>query len=241
MKKSENKYFFLKGIKVGMPICLGYLAVSFTLGITARNAGLTAWQAFLASLTTNASAGQYAGFTVIAAAGSYMEMAIMELVANARYLLMSCSLSQKLGSETGLLHRLMVGFDVTDEIFGVSVSVPGKLNPFYNYGMMAVAIPGWSLGTLFGVIMGNVLPDNIVSALSVGLYGMFIAIIIPPARKNKVLAGLIIISMASSFFFSRQPLLAQISPGIRTIILTVVIAGIAAVLFPVKEDSAYES
>lgn len=241
MKKSENKYFFLKGIKVGMPICLGYLAVSFTLGITARNAGLTAWQAFLASLTTNASAGQYAGFTVIAAAGSYMEMAIMELVANARYLLMSCSLSQKLGSETGLLHRLMVGFDVTDEIFGVSVSVPGKLNPFYNYGMMAVAIPGWSLGTLFGVIMGNVLPDNIVSALSVGLYGMFIAIIIPPARKNKVLAGLIIISMAASFFFSRQPLLAQISPGIRTIILTVVIAGIAAVLFPVKEDSAYES
>lgn len=241
MKKSENKYFFLKGIKVGMPICLGYLAVSFTLGITARNAGLTAWQAFLASLTTNASAGQYAGFTVIAAAGSYMEMAIMELVANVRYLLMSCSLSQKLGSETGLLHRLMVGFDVTDEIFGVSVSVPGKLNPFYNYGMMAVAIPGWSLGTLFGVIMGNVLPDNIVSALSVGLYGMFIAIIIPPARKNKVLAGLIIISMAASFFFSRQPLLAQISPGIRTIILTVVIAGIAAVLFPVKEDSAYES
>lgn len=241
MKKSENKYFFLKGIKVGMPICLGYLAVSFTLGITARNAGLTAWQAFLASLTTNASAGQYAGFTVIAAAGSYMEMAIMELVANARYLLMSCSLSQKLGSETGLLHRLLVGFDVTDEIFGVSVSVPGKLNPFYNYGMMAVAIPGWSLGTLFGVIMGNVLPDNIVSALSVGLYGMFIAIIIPPARKNKVLAGLIIISMAASFFFSRQPLLAQISPGIRTIILTVVIAGIAAVLFPVKEDSAYES
>ena len=241
MKKSENKYFFLKGMKVGMPICLGYLAVSFTLGITARNAGLTAWQAFLASLTTNASAGQYAGFTVIAAAGSYMEMAIMELVANARSLLMSCSLSQKLGSETGLLHRLLVGFDVTDEIFGVSVSVPGKLNPFYNYGMMAVAIPGWSLGTLFGVIMGNVLPDNIVSALSVGLYGMFIAIIIPPARKNKVLAGLIIISMAASFFFSRQPLLAQISPGIRTIILTVVIAGIAAVLFPVKEDSAYES
>ena len=241
MKKSENKYFFLKGMKVGMPICLGYLAVSFTLGITARNAGLTAWQAFLASLTTNASAGQYAGFTVIAAAGRYMEMAIMELVANARYLLMSCSLSQKLGSETGLLHRLLVGFDVTDEIFGVSVSVPGKLNPFYNYGMMAVAIPGWSLGTLFGVIMGNVLPDNIVSALSVGLYGMFIAIIIPPARKNKVLAGLIIISMAASFFFSRQPLLAQISPGIRTIILTVVIAGIAAVLFPVKEDSAYES
>lgn len=241
MNQSENKYFFLKGIKVGMPICLGYLAVSFTLGITARNAGLTAWQAFLASLTTNASAGQYAGFTVIAAAGSYMEMAVMELVANARYLLMSCSLSQKLGPETGLLHRLLVGFDVTDEIFGVSVSVPGKLNPFYNYGMMAVAIPGWSLGTLLGVIMGNILPDSIVSALSVGLYGMFIAIIIPPARKNKVLAGLIVISMAASFLFSKLPSLARISPGIRTIILTIAIAGIAAVLFPIKEEEENES
>ena len=149
-----------------MPICLGYLAVSFTLGITARNAGMTAWQAMLTSLACNASAGQYAGFTVIAAGGTYFEMVLMELVANARYLLMSCSLSQKFSSETGLLHRLLVGFDVTDEIFGVAVSEPGKLNPFYNYGMMTVAIPGWSLGTFFGVIMGNILPANIVSALS---------------------------------------------------------------------------
>lgn len=223
MDRQKNKYYYLKGIKNGMPICLGYLAVSFTLGITARNAGMTAWQAMLTSLACNASAGQYAGFTVIAAGGTYFEMVLMELVANARYLLMSCSLSQKFSSETGLLHRLLVGFDVTDEIFGVAVSEPGKLNPFYNYGMMTVAIPGWSLGTFFGVIMGNILPANIVSALSVGLYGMFLAIIIPPARKNKVIAALVTISMVSSYIFSRLPVISDISSGIRTIILTVAI------------------
>lgn len=241
MKKSENKYYFKMGIKNGMPICLGYLAVSFTLGITARNAGMTAWQAMLASLTVNASAGQYAGFTVIAAQGTYLEMAVMELVANARYLLMSCSLSQKFAPETGLFHRLLVGFDVTDEIFGVSVSAPDRLNPFYNYGMMAVAIPGWSLGTFFGVVMGNILPASVVSALSVGLYGMFIAIIIPPAKKNKILAVLITISMAASFIFARLPVFASLSSGVKTIILTVVIAGIASILFPVKEEPANES
>ena len=190
-------------------------------------------------LASHASAGQYAGFTVIAAGGTYFEMVLMELVANARYLLMSCSLSQKFSSETGLLHRLLVGFDVTDEIFGVAVSEPGKLNPFYNYGMMTVAIPGWSLGTFFGVIMGNILPANIVSALSVGLYGMFLAIIIPPARKNKVIAALVTISMVSSYIFSRLPVISDISSGIRTIILTVAIAGIAAILFPVKEETEH--
>ena len=161
MDKQKNKYYYLKGIKNGMPICLGYLAVSFTLGITARNAGMTAWQAMLTSLACNASAGQYAGFTVIAAGGTYFEMILMELVANARYLLMSCSLSQKFSSETGLLHRLLVGYDVTDEIFGVAVSEPGKLNPFYNYGMMTVAIPGWSLGTFLVVIPTSCFLDDL--------------------------------------------------------------------------------
>lgn len=221
-----------------MPIALGYLAVSFTLGITARNAGMTAWQAMLTSLACNASAGQYAGFTVIAAGGTYMEMAVMELVANLRYLLMSCSLSQKFSPDTKLFHRLLVGYDVTDEIFGVAISEPGLLNPFYNYGMMTLAIPGWALGTFLGVIMGNILPAAVVSALSVGLYGMFLAIIIPPARKSRILAVLIVISMAASYIFSKLALTSAISPGIRTIILTVIIAGIAAVLFPVKEEES---
>ena len=109
----------------------------------------------------------------------------MEFVANARYLLMSCALSQKLSPDTPLWQRLLIGYDVTDEIFGISISVPGRLNPYYTFGAIAIAVPGWSVGTYLGVLMGNILPANVVSALSVGLYGMFIAIIIPPARKSK--------------------------------------------------------
>ena len=235
--RGTNKSWFAKGMRDAIPIALGYLAVSFTLGIAAKNAGFTPFQAFLVSFTNNASAGEFAGFTLIAAGGGYLEVAILILITNARYLLMSCSLSQKFSSETGLLHRMLVGYDVTDEIFGISVSVTGTLNPFYNYGAMSVAIPGWAFGTLFGVIMGNVLPARLVSALSVGLYGMFLAIIIPPARKNKVIAALVIISMAASLAFSKIPALVSVSDGMRIIILTVVISLLAAILFPVREDA----
>lgn len=224
-----------------MPICLGYLAVSFTLGIAAKNAGFTAFQAMLTSIGINASAGEFAGITLIAAGASYLEVAIMELVANARYLLMSCSLSQKLPSGTPLRHRLLLGFYVTDEIFGVSMAFPEKLNPFYTYGIIAVAAPGWAIGTYLGVIMGNILPLSVVSALSVGLYGMFLAVIIPPARKDKILAILILVSMTASYIFTKLPLVSSLSAGIRTILLTVIIAGAAAILFPVKEEENHES
>lgn len=230
-----NLSWFSKGVRNGIPISLGYFAVSFTLGIAARNAGLTAFEAMLTSFLNNASAGEFVGFTLIAANATYLEMAVMQVIANARYLLMSCALSQKLAPDTGFVHRLIIGYDLTDEIFGVSISTPGKLNPFYTYGMIVIAVPGWSFGTYLGVLMGNILPANITSALSVGLYGMFLAVIIPPARKNKIIAGLIIISMAASFIFSKALLFASLSSGVRTILLTVLIAGIAAVLFPVKE------
>lgn len=231
-----NRSWFLKGMKDGTPIALGYLAVSFTLGIAAKNAGLSAFEATLASLTNNASAGEFAGFTLIAAKATYLELAVMMLVVNARYLLMSCALSQKISPDTPLLHRLLVGFDVTDEIFGISISVPGKLNPFYNYGAMALAIPGWAVGTCLGVVMGNVLPGSVVSALSVGLYGMFLAVIIPPARKHRILAFLIVLSMAASYICTKLPIVSSISAGMRIILLTIAIAGAAALLFPVKED-----
>lgn len=238
--KKENAAWFRRGMKNGIPIALGYFAVAFTLGIAARRAGLTAMQGALASVTTVASAGEYAGFTVIEAGATYVEMAIMMLVINARYMLMSCSLSQKLAPDLPLWHRLLVGWGVTDEIFGVSVCVPDTLNPWYNYGMMAVSIPGWTIGTYLGIAMGNVMPLRAVSALSVGLYGMFLAIIIPPSRKNKVVAGLVIVSMAASLAASKLPVICDISAGMRTILLTVLIAGAAAILFPVKED-AYDA
>lgn len=231
-----NAAWFRRGIKNGVPIALGYFAVSFTLGIAARNAGLNTLQGALASVTTVASAGQFAGFQVIAAGASYVEMAMMMLVINARYMLMSCSLSQKLAPDLPLYHRLLIGWGVTDEIFGVAVTVPDMLNPWYNYGMMAISIPCWTIGTAIGIAVGNVLPTSVVSALSVGLYGMFLAIIIPPARTNRIIAGLVAVSMLASFAMAKLPLLNSISSGMRTIILTIVIAGAAAVLFPVEEE-----
>lgn len=233
--KKENVTCFRQGCKHGIPIFLGYLAVSFTLGIAAKNAGMTAFQATLTSFLVNASAGQFAGFTLIAANAGYFEMAVMILVANARYLLMSCSLSQKLSADIPFFHRLLIGYDVTDEIFGVSMAFPGKLNPFYTYGLIVVALPGWSLGTGLGVLCGNVLPTNIVSALSVGLYGMFLAIIIPPARKSRIICVLVVISMVASYLVSRLSFLQTLSSGIKIILLTVLISGLAAILFPVSD------
>lgn len=231
-----NRGCFRHGIRDGMPIALGYFAVAFTLGIAAKNAGFSALQAMVESLTNNASAGEYAVFSLVAAGAGYWEVAVMTLVANARYLLMSCSLSQKLPPETSLAHRMLVAFDVTDEIFGISIAYPGRLNPWYTYGAVAVAIPGWGLGTFLGVAVGNVLPLRLMSALSVGLYGMFLAIIVPPAKKDRVVLGLVLLSFAASFALANWPLLAGISPGVKTILLTVALSLGAAVLFPVRED-----
>ena len=215
-----NTKQFSRGLRVGVP--MGYLAVSFTLGITAKNAGLSAFQATLTSLLVNASAGQYAAFTMMAAQGGYWEIAILEAVTNARYILMSCALSQKLPAASKLWHRLVIGFNVNDEIFGMAIAEQGKLNPFYYFGMMTVAMPGWALGTFLGTSVGNVLPANVVSALSVGLYGMFLAVVV--------------VSMAASFALECIPLFASLASGTRIILLTVVIAAGAALLFPVKEE-----
>lgn len=232
---NTNKLAFSNGMRDGIPIALGYFAVAFTLGIAAKNAGFTPLQAMIVSMTNNASAGEYAGFTLISAGAGYLELALMMVVANARYLLMSCALSQKLDPKTPLHHRLLIGYDVTDEIFGICINSPGKLNPFYAYGAFSVAIPGWAIGTYLGVLMGNVLPSNVVSALSVGLYGMFIAIIIPPARENRLLAGLIVVSMLLSLLFATAPILSSIPSGTSILLLTIVISAAAAILFPIKE------
>ncbi len=230
---AANRQALLEGVRDGIPIALGYFVVSFTLGIMAKNAGLNPFQGFLASLLNNASAGEYAGFTVIAAGAPYAEIAIITLVANARYLLMSAVMSQKFSPTTPFYHRIFVGFDVTDEIFGITIARQGWLNPFYNYGAMLVALPGWSVGTALGIIAGNILPVSAVSALSVALYGMFLAIIIPPARQDKVIGAAVAISFALSFL--AETFFGEISAGTRTIFLTVIIAGAAAILYPVEK------
>jgi predicted branched-subunit amino acid permease len=241
-----RRQVFAQGLRDGIPIGLGYFAVAFSLGIAARNAGLSAWQGFLTSLLINASAGEYVGFTIIAIGGTYLEMALMTFIANARYLLMSCALSQKFHPGTRLIHRLAVGYYITDELFGIAIARDGFLDPYYSYGAIAVASPAWAFGTLFGVIMGNMLPVRVVSALSVALYGMFIAIIIPPSRKNRIVAAFVLISFVCSWGVKFVPVLSSLSGGTMTILLTVLISAAAAILFPVrineeKEDEVHDA
>ena len=237
MKKSKN---FLRGMRAGVPISLGYFAVALSLGMAAAKAGMTAFQATLTSFLINASAGEYIGFTLIAAQASYIEVFVMEAVANARYLLMSCALSQKLSPKATTAQRLLLGYCITDEVFGASISEEGYLDPKFTYGAMMVAVPGWSLGTLCGVLIGSLLPAWLVGALSISLYGMFISVFIPEAKRNKVVAALVAVSFAASFAFMKIPLFDGISEGIKIIILTVVISLIAAIIFPVKEESENE-
>ncbi len=225
----------VRGARDGLPIGLGYYAVAFSLGITAKAAGLSPVQGFIASFFNHASAGEYALFSLIAAHAAYWEVAAVIFITNMRYLLMSAALSQKLHSDTSLLHRFMLGFGITDEIFGLGIAYPGKLCPAYLYSAFLIADLFWSSGTASGIVAGNVLPANIVSALSVAIYGMFLAIIIPPARKQPVVALLVAVSFACSYTFSVLPLLSTLSGGMRTILLTVAISSSAALLHPVRE------
>lgn len=232
---------FQKGVKDGIPIGLGYLAVSFTFGMMAVSGGLSIWQAVLISLTNLTSAGQFAGLDIILLGGSYWEMALTQLVINLRYCLMSFSLAQKIRRDVPWAHRYAVAFGITDEIFGVSASQPGKVSPYYNYGAMSMAIPGWVLGTLAGAISGSLLPEFVISALSVAIYGMFLAIIIPPAKTNKAVLGVVVSAMLVSSLFAVLPVLKNVSSGFVIIITTILVAGAAAILCPVKEEEAHES
>ena len=236
-----NKKSYFKGIRDGIPIALGYIAVAFTLGIAAKNAGLTALQSTVMSITNITSAGEFAALGLIASGATLLEMAATQLIINLRYCIMSCALSQRLDPKASFWHRLLIAFGITDEIFGLSICAEQNLTPFYIYGVMSIAIPGWALGTCLGTLSGNLLPAGLLRAMSIAIYGMFIAIIVPPCKKNRILAVLITVSMAASAGFTFLPGPARLSPGFRIIILTIVISGIAAVLFPIKENSGEEN
>lgn len=236
MKQQNDKTSFLAGLRDGVPIGLGYFAVAFTLGITAGKAGMNALQSSLMSALMLASAGEFAAISMIGSGAGFMEMIITTVVINMRYLLMSSALSQKVQQNRPFFHRIFMSYAVTDEIFGISMAVPGKLNPFYQYGAACVAAPGWVLGTFLGTVVGMILPAPVMSAMSVAIYGMFLAVVIPPARKDKIIAAVVVVSMAVSFLFQSIPGLKNISSGFQIILLTVLISAAAAVLFPVKEE-----
>lgn len=223
----------MHGIQDGLPICFGYFAVAFSLGIAMRNAGMNTLQGFLLSLFNLASAGEYADLQVIAEDAAYTEIILVTLIANARYLLMSASLSQRFSEKTAFIHRLFVGYGITDELFGIAIAQPGYLHPYYYYGALSAAVPGWAFGTAAGILAGNVLPARIVSALSVALYGMFLAIIIPPARHDKATAAVVISGFALSYFSSSLP----IGAGMKTILFTIIIAAAASLIAPRKEEA----
>lgn len=235
MEQKINKQQFMRGLHDGVPIALGYFAVSFTFGMMAVSGGLSVWQATLISLTNLTSAGQFAGLDIMIACGSLWEMALTQLIINLRYSLMSFSLSQKLERNLAPWHRFAVAFGMTDEIFGVSASQPGRLNPFYNYGAMSVAVPGWTFGTLAGAIAGNIMPGFLASALSVAIYGMFLAVIIPPAKKHRAVLKVVVGAMAVSTLFVCTPVLNKVSSGFVIIITTLAVAGMAAYFCPIED------
>lgn len=226
----------LRGMRDGIPIGLGYLAVSFSLGIAAQSAGISVIQGFVMSFLNNASAGEYAGIAAIRAGAPYLEIAVLILITNARYLLMSCALSQKLSPDLSLGHRMLIGFDVTDELFGISVAQPYPVPPSYIYGAYAMALPMWALGTAVGIAAGNVLPAVAVTSLSAAIYGMFIAIVIPPCRKDRAILLIVPVSFLVSGGVSLIPWVAAQSESLRIIVLTLALSVAAAVLFPRKDE-----
>ena len=228
---------FIKGIKDGIPICLGYLSVSFGFGILAVGLGLSILSAVGISLTNLTSAGQVAGVGIIAAGGSLLEMALTQLVINIRYSLMGISLSQKLDGSFNTFHRMVASFGITDEIFAVAVSQK-YVSPFYMYGLTVISALGWVLGTFLGAAAGNILPSSISSAMGIVLYGMFLATIIPPAKKEKGVLAAVLAAAALSIVF--EFVLKSVSGGFAIIICSVISAAVCAVLFPVKDEKEAE-
>lgn len=228
------------GLTSGIPIALGYLSVSFGFGVSAVNRGLSPLAAVLISLTNLTSAGQVAGLEIIVTAGSLIEMALAQLIINARYFMMSLSLSQKIDSSYPLRARLITSFVITDEVFGVGASRKGMLTPSFMYGLILLPAVGWTLGTLLGAVAGNVLPEAVKLALGIAIYGMFVAIVVPPAKSDKGILLASLTAIAVSCAIAYLPFLKFITSGFSIIICAVVGSAVAAYFFPIKELSEIE-
>ena len=214
-----------RGARAGIPIALGYLSVSFTFGLVAVSSGLTPLQACLISMTCLTSAGQFAGLDIMVMSGGFFEMALAQFIINLRYSLMSISLSQKADDSFSLPARFLVSFGVTDEIFAVSMAKNRSISKYYMAGIIGTAYMGWAGGTLAGALMGNILPGIVVDALGIAIYGMFLAIIIPPAREDGKILRVIIIAVSISVLIKYMPGLQRISSGFSIILCAVISAG----------------
>lgn len=231
---------FKKGLTDGLPIGLGYLAVSFSFGILAVAGGLNIWQATLISMTNLTSAGQFAGLSIMVSGGSLVEMIISQFIINLRYSLMSISLSQHIDESMNLPRKLFFGEFHTDEIFAVGMGRPEKLNHKYFLGVIILPYIGWSLGTFLGAVCGEILPTMVTNALGVALYGMFIAIIVPPMKHSWKVSVVVIIAIILSICFTYIPGLKNVSSGFAVIICAVTASLFGALVFPVKDEKEKE-
>ena len=235
-----KKQQFLYGVRQGLPIGLGYIPVAFTFGLMAVNGGLPLWLTVFISLTNLTSAGQFAGTSLILAGAGYLEITLTTFVINIRYMLMSLSLSQKLEKGITLAQRLVFGFGITDEVFSVASTEEGKLTNEYMLGLISMPIIGWSLGTLLGGLICSALPETLSSAMGIALYGMFIAIIVPPAIHSRPIQIIIMLSVTVTVILRYVPVFSFISDGFRTIIATIIGAAAGAYFFPVAKEKEDE-
>lgn len=231
MKRNE----FINGIKDGIPICLGYFSVSMAFGLTAVLSGFPMWAAILTSVTNLTSAGQFAGVNIVLAGGRLIELAITTLIINMRYFLMSLSVSQKIDPSVKIWQRFLLSFGITDEIFAVSMHQERALTAPYMAGLILTPILGWTAGTAAGAVATSVMPAELSSAMGIALYGMFVAIIIPPARENKSVLAAVLVSIFVSLIFEFAPFLKSFSDGWTVIIITVAVSALCASIFPLKE------
>jgi len=231
--KKDNA--FRRGLHAGLPIGLGYFSVSMSFGILAVSYGFTWWQAVLISALTVTSAGQFAGIGTMLHPGQYFAMLLSQMTINVRYSMMSVSLSQKVDSSFGKAARWLLGFFITDEIFAVAAAEKELTKPFMT-GLTVAPYAGWSLGTLVGALAGSILPERLMNALCIALYGMFIAIVVPVAKKEMPVLLVVVLAMALSCLFTWVPGLKGLSSGIAVSLCAVAAAAAGAALFPVKED-----
>ncbi len=226
---------YTRGLKAGIPIALGYLSVSFTFGIIAVSYGLSWWQALIISMTTVTSAGQFAGIGIMMHPGQYFQMLISQITINIRYSFMSISVGQKADERFRGLSRWLLGFMMTDEIFAVATQEE-KVSRSFFAGLATLPYFGWAVGTLLGAILGSVLPDRLMSALSLAIYGMFVAIVVPEMKKSRPVTIVVILAILLSCAFYYIPFLSKISSGITITIVAIVAAVVGSVLFPIEED-----
>jgi len=235
-----NRKDFLQGTKDGIPICLGYFSVSMAFGLTTVLSGMPIWTAVAISISNVTSAGQFAGVNILLAQGTMMELMMTSVIINIRYFLMSLSVSQKLKSDMKMRHRLAIAFGITDEIFAVSMQHKGDLNGSYMAGLILTPILGWTGGTLFGAVAASYMPAALTNAMGIALYGMFIAIIMGPARENRSVLITVILAIIGSFAFTYLPILNKMSGGWSIILITVAVSAIAAWLFPIEPEEEEE-